>query len=110
MKQLFSFRGRATRMQWWAIWLAVAAFGYLTGYVGAWDDVPTWLALWLLVMAPALAWIGCAVSARRWHDIDRPGWMCLVFFIPVVGPLFVLIFNGFIGGDAGDNRYGAPAL
>ncbi|MBK7062046.1 MAG: DUF805 domain-containing protein [Rubrivivax sp.] len=57
-----------------------------------------------------LAWPLLAISAKRWHDRDRPAWWVLVLLIPVAGVLWLLLDNGFVRGTPGRNRYGdAPA-
>ncbi|MEA5122583.1 DUF805 domain-containing protein [Xanthomonas floridensis] len=110
MKQLFSLRGRATRLQWWTIWLVIVLLGPLVDMIVAKDDVPAWIAVWGVACVAVMLWIGLAANVRRWHDINRSGWMSLVFLVPLLGPLIVLLYNGCIPGDASDNRYGAPAL
>ncbi len=55
-----------------------------------------------------LAWPFLAVSIKRWHDRDRPGWWVLVLLIPVGGVVWLLLDNGFVRGSRGPNRYGAP--
>ena len=45
------------------------------------------------------------VSVRRLHDIDRSAWWLLVGFIPVVGPIVLLVFN-LRDSQPFANRYG----
>jgi uncharacterized membrane protein YhaH (DUF805 family) len=49
-----------------------------------------------------------ANHTKRWHDLGRSGWLTLIYFIPVVGSLYVFIMCGFVRGDVGDNSYGRP--
>ena len=62
----------------------------------------------LVTVASVLVWaaLSLATSAKRWHDLNRPGWLALlcltVVFIPVA-----LIWQGFIKGTAGPNAYGS---
>ena len=58
----------------------------------------------LLVIWPLLA-----ISAKRWHDRDLSGWLALVLLVPVIGQLVALLFNGFLPGTPGDNRFGPAA-
>ncbi len=46
-----------------------------------------------------------AVSVRRLHDIDRTGWWFLISFVPVIGPIVLLVFP-VQDGTPGSNRYG----
>jgi uncharacterized membrane protein YhaH (DUF805 family) len=60
----------------------------------------------LLVIA-AIA-LSISIHVRRWHDLDQPGLLVLLGFIPIVG-LIVTIILLFISGTQGANRYGPPA-
>ena len=48
-----------------------------------------------------------AVSVRRLHDVGRSGWMLLIIFIPLIGPIWLLVlllqkgdsFNEFFTND-----------
>ena len=46
-----------------------------------------------------------AVRVRRLHDIDMSGWLCLLGFIPIVGP-FIFLFFAIQDGTEGANKYG----
>ena len=48
---------------------------------------------------------GIMMSTRRLHDLDMSGWMQLVFYIPIIGQLFML-YVLFVPGTNGHNRYG----
>ncbi|MFP4154638.1 MAG: DUF805 domain-containing protein [Halothiobacillaceae bacterium] len=50
---------------------------------------------------------GLAVTVRRLHDSDRPGWWILVALIPLIGPL-VLLFFMVQPTQGAPNRFGAP--
>lgn len=45
---------------------------------------PPWLAPALLVFALPFLWIGVSMSLRRALDAGKPGWLSLLFFLPVV--------------------------
>ncbi|MBI2512119.1 MAG: DUF805 domain-containing protein [Opitutae bacterium] len=64
-----------------------------------------------LIAMPGLIAIGLvslAAQVKRWHDLDRSGWMVLVSLVPIVGFLVNLICLGFLRGTAGANRFGEP--
>lgn len=64
-----------------------------------------------LIAMPGLIAIGLASLAaqvKRWHDLDRSGWMVLVSFVPIIGFLVNLVCLGFLRGTAGANRFGEP--
>ena len=49
------------------------------------------------------------LSIRRLHDLNRPAWWCIGFFIPMVN--FVLsIYLVFFKGTKGPNQYGPDPL
>jgi len=52
-----------------------------------------------------IAWPGIAISIKRWHDRDKPGWWLLILFVPVLG-IWNLIECGFLPGTRGTNRFG----
>jgi uncharacterized membrane protein YhaH (DUF805 family) len=54
----------------------------------------------LATLLPALA-----VSVRRLHDTGRSGWWLLLVFVPIIGPLVLLVFS-ILEGESGSNQYG----
>lgn len=54
----------------------------------------------LVVLIP-----GLAVTVRRLHDTGRSGWWVLLFFLPLIGPLVLLIF-ALLDSQPGSNRWG----
>jgi len=122
MKQLlFSFEGRIGRMPFWLATLGmvvamivinVAVFGaaFLTADPSAVQAAPgamggavTIVALLVTILA---VWIGLAVQAKRWHDLDKSAWWILINLIPAVGGLITLVMCGFLAGTPGPNRFG----
>jgi uncharacterized membrane protein YhaH (DUF805 family) len=56
----------------------------------------------------ALLWPSLAIAAKRWHDVDKSAWWILIALVPVIGGIVALVFNGFIAGTPGTNRFGQP--
>lgn len=54
----------------------------------------------LFVLVPTLA-----VMVRRLHDSNKTGWWLLLLFIPIAGPIVLLIFF-VLDSTPGDNEYG----
>jgi len=54
----------------------------------------------LAVLLPSIGY-----AARRLHDIGRSAWWLLVIFIPLLGPLIMLVFN-VLDSQPGDNAFG----
>lgn len=82
---IFSFKGRATRREWGitvagcAFAAAIAAQAQVAGGILA--------APWILAIV--------AVSARRFHDLDRPGWYALA---PVAAVISNMAFLSTVAG------------
>jgi uncharacterized membrane protein YhaH (DUF805 family) len=62
--------------------------------------------IWVWIILIPLIWMSLAVSAKRWHDVDKSAWWILIGLVPFIGGLIALIFNGFIAGTPGPNRFG----
>jgi len=111
---LFSFDGRVGRGPYWGLIVVSLLLG--GGYsamtyqslMNASDPAAAaggpnlvFALLCLLFLWPSLA-----IQAKRWHDVDKSAWWILINLVPLVGGLIALVFNGFIAGSAGANRFG----
>ena len=107
-----TFKGRASRSEYWKFYL-FAVICYVCAYL-----LDIWLGttmtdvdgsfgggalLWFAIVLFAVPTI--SASVRRLHDTDRSGWWFLIQFIPIVGPLVLLIWMCTPGTD-GVNSYG----
>ena len=110
MGLLFSFQGRIGRLAWWLCMLGIAIVGGIAESRLKPPDlqaVETGSGLgMLLLINVVLFWCYLAVSVKRWHDRDKSGWWVLIGFIPVIGFIWILVENGFLGGTEGENRFG----
>lgn len=98
-------RGRVTRKTWWIYGvLAPLGLGLLLYALLSIAQVKGEVAE--RAVNVLLLWPTLAVSIKRWHDRDSSGWWVLVMLVPVVGWLVALVFNGFLAGTRGSNRYG----
>ena len=109
LKYLFGFRGRASRAEWWAVNLAgfvpyIIAFLLLPSRSDPGIAVAALFAALLLIMS--YLWIACSV--RRLHDRGKHGSWFLLYFLPFVGPMWMLIECGILGSVDSD-RYGLSA-
>jgi nitrate/nitrite transporter NarK len=57
---------------------------------------------WLMVVS----WIAIALQIKRWHDLEKTGWLVLINLVPAVGTLISLIVLGFLKGGASPNKFG----
>jgi uncharacterized membrane protein YhaH (DUF805 family) len=106
MRYLLRFKGRASRAEWWAVNLAgflpyivlflVLPKGYEPGVA-----ISALFAAVLLFMS--YLWIACSV--RRLHDRGKHGAWFFLYFLPIVGSMWMLIECGILGSVASD-RYG----
>ena len=79
-------------------------YGVLIGAVGLLGE--DLAGILFIPMYVAWIWIGLANSAKRWHDRNKSGWWSLVAFVPIIGPIWALVEQGFLPGDSGPNRFG----
>ena len=119
MQFLLSPSGRIGRLQWWLGGLVpfailVAGFIMVGELIG--DSVETTppgkvLSAVVIFFGFFLIsfWINFCLCAKRFHDRDKSAWWFLVNFVPVVGPIFILVECGFLPGTPGGNSYGAEA-
>jgi uncharacterized membrane protein YhaH (DUF805 family) len=116
----FSFHGRINRSSFWAmigvVFLGVFGIGILTAVVvpaiapkGSGGVMPMVLLAVLVVVFVAAFWLSLATQVKRWHDLDKSGWMALLGIIPLVG-LIVLIYLGVKEGTGAPNRFGAGPM
>jgi len=113
VKQIFfSFTGRIDRRTFWVlsinIFLASLVIGFLIVKTSTAIDVGQAVRsiIYFVLALAATTWIGLAIQVKRWHDIGRSGWMALIGFIPIVGPLIALVYLGFFRSTTGPNEFG----
>ncbi|MBF0094089.1 MAG: DUF805 domain-containing protein [Alphaproteobacteria bacterium] len=113
---LFSFRGRAPRRDYWIFTLVmfvlmvvgVLADSALAETDSALSEDEEVFPVVTMIILLVMTWPGLAMTCRRWHDRDKSGWWMLISLVPLIGPLWALIENGFLAGSPGDNRFGPP--
>ena len=120
LRRYAQFSGRARRLEFW-LWsllvlVAMIVATYLDINLGLGGSAtgtqegaslsfnvnlgPLGIVLLLATLIPNLA-----VSARRLHDIDKSGWMLLLWLVPIVG-WAILLYLYLQPGTAGPNRFG----
>jgi uncharacterized membrane protein YhaH (DUF805 family) len=65
--------------------------------------------LLLLALIGLMAWTTLAMQVKRRHDRDKSWPWLLVGFIPVIGPIWVLVETCWLDGTSGYNRFDDPA-
>lgn len=102
LKTFFSFRGRASRKQYWLTVLSVCgALLLLTLAAPLMNFAGPILGLFVLVplmIASAVfaLWSNLAVSARRLHDRGKSGWWIVPYWVI---PAAINVFSEQMGGD-----------
>jgi len=102
------FRGRARRKEYWYfvfISALVSLVLFLIDESSGNIDAETGLGLLGGIYMLAILLPGLSVSVRRLHDTGRSGWWFLVNFVPVIGPLVMLLFM-LQEGQPDANEYG----
>jgi uncharacterized membrane protein YhaH (DUF805 family) len=116
MRQYFSLKGRASRLEWWVIEVAVVVGFKLSGLTfdlllrDGDGDLFQGSSRWWLAMVLALLWINYASIVRRLHDRGKRGWWALLYLFPGLGQIWMIIECGFMEGQPQANRYGPPPV
>lgn len=105
-KKYAEFDGRARRKEYWLFYLlyivSAMILAFIDGIIGTGG-----LLAGLYILGSIVPFI--ALTARRLHDIDKSGWWQLIVFVPVIGPIVMLVF-AVIAGTSGENRFGADPI
>lgn len=114
LKKYAIFDGRARRKEYWyfhlflySILSVLLIIDFSLGLVVV-DDGTRFGILSLIVFLATLL-PSIAVSVRRLHDMGRSGWEYLIVFVPLVGPI-ILIVSFARRGNVGENRFGADPI
>lgn len=101
---VWSYDGRSSRSDYFAMLLVTSVLGAISGVVMAQGGA---LSLFSGVLLLGVLWISMCACARRMHDVGRSGWWSLVAFVPLVNILFGL-YALFAPGQDQENEFGPP--
>ena len=105
----FSSNGRISRKVYWLASLPLVALYIVADLLmegqPSFGDVILALIILLALSVPSFV-----LAIKRCHDRDKSGWFVLISFIPVVGPIWLLVELGFLRGSDGQNRFGPDPL
>ena len=100
LRHYATFSGRASRSEYWwfhlALWLSFVVL--IVPLIG----ILIYVVIVLGSIIPSVA-----VSARRLHDSNKSGWHQLLGFVPILGPVALIVLYA-LPSDRGDNQYGSP--
>ena len=115
LQVLFSLDGRINRLRFWLYNLIPVLTWVVMLLViggaseGSSESIQTTLKAILFVIWVLCVWIALAIHVKRWHDLDRSGWLALLVLVPYLGTV-VSVVIGFIAGTSGSNRFGDDPL
>lgn len=96
-----NFTGRASRSEFWWMYLVSTIIGGASFGVGSIDSISLFMGLInLLLFLPMVG-----VTVRRLHDIGKGGGWIFIYLIPIAGLIISIIWN-VRPSDPGDNRFG----
>lgn len=107
MEQWLKFDGRIRRMGWWIAGIATSIVSGVVNEVRE-GDTSAIVAIVFFILAVIIWLVTLSLSVRRWHDLNKSGWWLLVNLIPIIGWIYTFVMLGFMPGDQGSNKYGAP--
>ena len=105
----FSSNGRISRKMYWLASLPLVAL-YIVAELLIKGPSSLGDAVLALIVVLALSVPSFVLAIKRCHDRDKSGWFVLISFIPVIGPIWLLVELGFLRGSAGENRFGPDPL
>lgn len=112
-KLLFSFKGRATRLEFWTVSVVFYSYSVIIFvlFLPLTEVVSEGIfSLLIFLFLFFVFWFESAIHIKRWHDRDKSGWWMLIHLIPMIGFVWSVIDNGFLRGTEGNNRFGEDPL
>jgi len=111
IKNLFSFEGRMNRAKYWLYIIAVTILAAVLFAIASGISIilPKIGIALMLIVAIASLWISFSIQIKRWHDLDKSGWMILLNIIPILN-IVAFVVTGFFKGTTGSNRFGDDLL
>jgi uncharacterized membrane protein YhaH (DUF805 family) len=106
----FSYEGRICRKAYWSASLPLFALWIVPELLFRAVATREEAAVLSVVLGLVLAVPNLMLSIKRCHDRDKSGWFMLVYFIPLLGPLWLLVELGCLRGTTGSNRFGPDPL
>ena len=103
------FNGRAKRPEYWwfVLFLFVAQILLIVVSFLMAIILNVFSGFLILLLSLATIFPLLAAGSRRLHDMNKSGWMQLLWLIPILGWIY-LIYLLAQPSDAGDNQYGSP--
>ncbi len=113
VRELFTFRGRATRLRYWLTHLGSLAMLLACLSLSAAVEKFAHLHWGYYMLLPAFIlhfWLSICVVVRRFHDRNKSGAWAFILLFPYIGGMWVFIDCGILEGTPGPNQYGPDPL
>jgi uncharacterized membrane protein YhaH (DUF805 family) len=102
----FSGRSQRSAFWWWTLFYMIAIPGtaFIEDKVFGYEPPVLSALVSVGLLIPSIA-----VTVRRLHDTARSGWFILLGFVPLIGPIILLVWYC-QQGTPGANQYGPDPL
>ena len=99
-----------------SVFLAVIALSLFTGIFNLnamafshniIDILLSFTGFFYLVLVVSYLYFSLLIAVRRLHDLNKSGWLILLFFVPVI-QFFFILYLLIAPGTRGNNSYGMP--
>lgn len=106
LKKYAEFNGRSRRKEYWMFYLIYSIIStvlsildqFLVSFTSGITVLSGLFGLFFII-----PWI--AISVRRLHDVNKSGWYLLLWFLPIIGWIWLFVLS-VTEGDSGPNKYG----
>ena len=88
IRHYIDFSGKTSRKQFWFGYLCMSALFFMLFCL---DLVTGLLIVWTLIGTLTLTLPAVAATVRRLHDTGRSGWWYCIQFVPIVGPVWLIV-------------------
>jgi uncharacterized membrane protein YhaH (DUF805 family) len=108
-RRYFDFRGRSSRQEYWSFVLLFIAIATVVIMVQGYTVQNTMAdrivsGIWMVFLAVTII-PGFAAASRRLHDIGKSAWWLLIYFVPLIGGIWLLILLA-TPSQKGSNKWG----
>ena len=91
LRNYANFNGRSNRGDYWWVLLCNFIIGFVLGFLDGVLDTSIFSTIAGIYTLATLV-PGIALVVRRLHDINKSGWHYFMVFIPLAGPIILLVY------------------
>lgn len=89
------------------LYLVLGIAAVLGATVGGGHEASAFIGFLSLIVAVVGIVVSIMLGVQRLHDLDKSGWLWLLYLVPIINILFSLYLL-FAPGSVGENQYGLP--